>query len=170
MAAITNNATGNTYTRNFIPAQFLPVGTGEIGRYKDEVVGILLGIEPREGTYTVKDRKTGAIITRPNSWTAVMEDGSMWSWPTYIDEADGKTIRLWSRFDPSINIAECIQNRRVIHLWKDEQNFCHLELMDTTTVMNPTPITQPAPAPQVQQPQPQPQPAPQTQGFVMPWA
>lgn len=113
-------------------------GSGEVGRYKDEVTGILLGIEPRPGTYTVKDRRTGQMIERPNSWTAYFEDGSMWSWPTYVNE-NGQ-VMPWSRFDPSINLAACVQQRKVIHVWKDDKSFSHLEVVETTTNVNPLPV------------------------------
>lgn len=136
---ITNNGTqyNNTRQHNFINLQGF-AGSGEVGRYKDEVVGVLVGIEPREGTYQVKDRRTGQLIERPNSWTAVFEDGSMWSWPTYVDE-QGR-VMPWSRFDPSINLAEVVARRQVIHVWKDDRQFSHLELVDTTVQMNPGPL------------------------------
>jgi hypothetical protein len=169
---------------NFIPLEYLPHGTGEVGRYLPEVEGVLVGLEARSGTYTVKDRKTGQEITRPNSWTAHFADGSMWSWPTYLGE-DGK-VYPWSRFDPSIDLVQCIQQQKVIHVWKDEDNFCHLELVETTTQgINPTvqavaqPVSQPQPQPamassfaQAQPPQQvaQQQQAPQTQAsYKMPW-
>lgn len=126
------------FHRNFIDLNGF-TGSGEVGRYKDEVTGVLLGIEPRGGTYEVKDRRTGEIITRPNSWTAVFEDGSMWSWPTYVDETTHQ-VMPWSRFDPSINLALCVQQRKVIHVWKDDRNFSHLELVDTQVNMNPLPV------------------------------
>lgn len=113
-------------------------GSGEVGRYKDEVTGILLGIEPRPGTYTVKDRRTGQMIERPNSWTAYFEDGSMWSWPTYVNE-NGQ-VMPWSRFDPSINLAACVQQRKTIHVWKDDKSFSHLEVVEETTNLNPLPV------------------------------
>ena len=122
-----NNTTANN-AHNFIDLNGL-VGSGEVGRYKDDVTGILLGIEPRGGTYQVQDRKTGQVITRPNSWTAHFADGSMWSWPTYVDENTGE-IRPWSRFDQSINLAACVQQRLTIHVWKDKNKFCHLEVVE----------------------------------------
>jgi len=128
------------------------VGSGEVGRYKDEVTGVLVGIEPRGGFYQVTDRKTGQLIQRPNSWTAHFQDGSMWSWPTYLDEADGQ-VKPWSRFDPSINLAECVAQQRVIHVWKDDRNFSHLEVVETKVSMNPNPLpvmtAVPTPAPAV---------------------
>lgn len=132
----TNNDNGNRQ-RNFINLNGF-TGSGEVGRYKDEVVGVLVGIEPREGSYQVKDRRTGQLIERPNSWTAVFEDGSMWSWPTYLDE-QGR-VMPWSRFDPSINLAEVVARRQVIHVWKDDKQFSHLEIVDTTVSMNPNPL------------------------------
>lgn len=114
-------------------------GSGEVGRYKDEVTGVLVGIEPRGGSYQVKDRRTGQMIQRPNSWTAYFEDGSMWSWPTYVDQQTN-TVRPWSRFDSSINLAEVVARRQVIHVWKDDRQFSHLEVVDTTVQMNPNPM------------------------------
>jgi hypothetical protein len=128
----TNNA------RNYIDLTGF-AGSGEVGRYKDEVTGVLVGIEPRDGFYQVQDRKTGQMIQRPNSWTAHFEDGSMWSWPTYVDEQTN-TVRPWSRFDPSINLAACVQQRIVIHVWKDDRNFSHLEIAEQQVAMNPNPI------------------------------
>lgn len=144
--AISTNGTqynNNNRQRNFINLNGF-AGSGEVGRYKDEVIGVLVGIEPREGTYQVKDRRTGALIERPNSWTAVFEDGSMWSWPTYIDENTGQ-VMPWSRFDKSINLAACVANRTVIHVWKDDRQFSHLEIVDTTVQMNPNQLPVMAP-------------------------
>lgn len=113
-------------------------GSGEVGRYKEEIVGILLGIEPREGTYQVVDRRTGQTITRPNSWTAHFADGSMWSWPTYTDPDTGE-VKPWSRFDQSIKLASVVKNRQTIHVWKDSKGFAHLELAHEQQVVNPLP-------------------------------
>lgn len=123
-------------------------GSGEVkSRYLPEVTGILLGIEPRPGKYVVKDRdgkviidpKTGRPMERPNSWTAHFADGSMWSWPTYEDE-DTHQVLPWSRFDPSIDLGECVANQTVIHVWKDDRNFSHLEIVETKVTMNPNPL------------------------------
>ena len=103
-----------------------PKGSGTSSLYKDDIVGVLLGIEPREGTYEVADRTTGEIITRPNSWTARFADGSRFSWPTYLDE-DGN-VQLWSRFDESIDLSECAANGIAIHVWRDARKLVHLEL------------------------------------------
>jgi hypothetical protein len=132
-------ATINNGGHNFINLNGF-AGTGEVGRYRDDVTGILVGIEPRGGSYTVRDRRTGEMITRPNSWTAVFEDGSMWSWPTYIDEKTNQ-VMPWSRFDPSINLALCVKQRKVIHVWKDDKSFSHLEVVETTSNINPLPVT-----------------------------
>lgn len=134
--AISNGTQQFQSTRNFINLDGF-IGSGEVGRYKDEVIGVLVGIEPRGGTYQVKDRRTGETITRPNSWTAHFEDGSMWSWPTYVDETTHQ-VMPWSRFDPSINLALCVQQRKVIHVWKDDRSFSHLEIVNTN--VNPLPI------------------------------
>lgn len=135
--AISNGTQQFQNNHNFINLDGF-TGSGEVGRYKDDIVGVLVGIEPRGGTYEVKDRRTGETITRPNSWTAHFEDGSMWSWPTYVDE-NGQ-VMPWSRFDPSINLALCVKQRKVIHVWKDDRKFCHLEVMDTQVNLNPLPI------------------------------
>ncbi len=103
-----------------------PKGTGETSLYKTDVTGILVGIEPREGTYSVADRTTGELITRPNSWTAHFADGSRFSWPTYWDEAGN--VQPWSRFDEGIDLEQCMQQGIAIHLWKDKRGFTHLEL------------------------------------------
>lgn len=134
--AISNGTQQFQSTRNFINLDGF-IGSGEVGRYKDEVIGVLVGIEPRGGTYQVKDRRTGQLIERPNSWTAFFEDGSMWSWPTYVDETTHR-VMPWSRFDPSINLALCVQQRKVIHVWKDDKSFSHLEIVNTN--VNPLPI------------------------------
>ena len=118
--------------RNFVPLDQLPQGTGNTGRYVTDVTGILVGIEPRDGSYQVTDRATGQVITRPNSWTAHFADGSMFSWPTYLGE-DGQ-VHMWSRFDASINLAACIQQGVPIHIWKDERSFTHLELAQVQPV------------------------------------
>lgn len=129
---------GSNTTRNYINLNGFK-GSGEVGRYKDEVTGILVGIEPRGGFYEVKDRRTGEIIQRPNSWTAVFEDGSMWSWPTYVDPTTHQVLP-WSRFDSSIDLAACVAQRKVIHVWKDDRSFSHLEVIETQVTMNPNPL------------------------------
>lgn len=144
----------NNRQHNFIDLSGF-TGSGEVGRYLDDHTGVLVGIEPRPGTYQVKDRRTGQIITRPNSWTAIFEDGNMVSWPTYVDEATN-TVRPWSRFDSSINLAEVVAQRKVIHLWRDERQFFHLEVVETEMNLNPLPIMQ---GQQVAQPQQAPMPA-----------
>ena len=143
MAISNNGQQYQTRQHNFIDLGQLQ-GSGEGPQYKDEVVGILLGIEPREGFYQITDRKTGQVITRPNSWTAHFADGSMFSWPTYLDE-ETNTVRPWSRFDPSINLQACVQQRTVIHIWRDKNKFCHLEIAEQQQAqvnLNPMPIMQ----------------------------
>lgn len=140
----------NTKQHNFIDLNGF-TGSGEVGRYLDDHTGILVGIEPRPGTYQVKDRRTGQIITRPNSWTAVFADGNMVSWPTYLDEATN-TVRPWSRFDSSINLAEVVAQRKVVHLWRDDRQFFHLEVVETEMNINPLPIMQQQQVAQPQQP------------------
>jgi len=146
--AISMQQTGTTNGKKF--HQYIDLsqvaGSGEVGRYKPEVIGVLVGIEPRGGFYEVKDRRTGEIIQRPNSWTAHFEDGSMWSWPTYVD--DNNQVRPWSRFDPSIDLQTCVRERRTIHVWKDDRNFSHLEVVSEKEVnLNPLPIMAPETAP-----------------------
>ena len=119
--------------RQFLPLNQLPKGSGEVGRYLTDVTGILVGIEPRGGSYQVKDRRTGQMITRPNSWTAYFADGNMFSWPTYVDPATGQ-VMPWSRFDKSIDLAQIIQQQVVIHLWKDDRQFTHLEVVGAQTL------------------------------------
>jgi len=112
--------------RTFVPLDQLPQGSGASGTYQDDVTGILVGIEPREGSYQITDRRTGQVISRPNSWTAHFADGAMFSWPTYLDEQG--VVRMWSRFDSTINLAACVQQGIPIHIWRDERKFVHLEL------------------------------------------
>lgn len=125
--AIIAAGSNNNSARHFIPMNQLPKGSGEVGRYKTDVTGVLLGIEPRDGAYDVIDRRTGKPIKRPNSWTAYFEDGSMFAWPTYVDEAT-HTVKPWSRFSSSIDLQACIENKTVLHVWKDDRQFCHLEI------------------------------------------
>lgn len=122
MATISNG------TRQFIPVDQLPVGTGASGRFVTDVIGQLVGIEPRTGTYQVADRRTGQMVTRPNSYTAHFADGSMFSWPTYIDEQG--QVQMWSRFEAGLSLGQIISQGITIHLWKDERSFTHLEVMD----------------------------------------
>lgn len=117
---------------NFVPLDQLPVGTGTTGRYVTDVTGQLIGIEPRTGSYEVTDRRTGEVITRPNSYTAHFADGRMFSWPTYLD-ANGN-VQMWSRFEVGLSLAEIISQGITVHLWKDDRNFTHLEVVQTTQV------------------------------------
>lgn len=137
---ITNSSNGTQYTstnHNFINLQGF-VGSGEVGRYVNDHTGVLIGIEPRDGSYQVKDRRTGQLITRPNSWTAHFADGMMVSWPTYVD--DQGRVMPWSRFDQSINLAEVVAQHKVVHLWRDDRNFFHLEVVEEQVNLNPMPI------------------------------
>ena len=82
-------------------------GSGESTMFVTDVQGVLLGIEVRDGFYTITDRKTGQPIQRPNSWVAhwmTNQGEKLMSWPTYQDTATGE-VKPWSRFDPSINLA-----------------------------------------------------------------
>ena len=99
-------------------------GTGaNTGRYLNDVTGVLVELRPRDGFYEFNGQ------ARPNSWTAVFADGSLFSWPTYIDKATN-TVMPWSRFDESIDLGYCAANNIAIHLWRDERKFTHLELAD----------------------------------------
>lgn len=120
----------NRTNRSFIPLEQLPQqGAGAAGMYVTDVTGVLLGIEARPGVFQFTDRRTGQQVQKPNSFTAVFEDGSMFSWPWIKDEQGN--WKLWDRFDQSINLMQCVQNRIAIHVWKDERGFCHLELAQT---------------------------------------
>ena len=125
--AISNQQQQQYQRRSFIPLDQLPTGTGESGMYLTDITGQLIGIEPRDGSYQITDRRTGQLITRPNSYTAHFADGSMFSWPTYVDE-DGH-VQMWSRFEEGLSLAQIIQQGIVIHLWKDDRNFTHLEVV-----------------------------------------
>jgi hypothetical protein len=115
------------YQRKFIPLDKLPVGTGEGGRYQTDITGQLIGIEPRTGTYKFTDPNTGEVIEKPNSYTAHFADGSMFSWPTYLD-TDGH-VQMWSRFEVGLKLSQIIQQGITIHLWRDKRNFTHLEIV-----------------------------------------
>ncbi len=128
----------NSSNSNFINLNGFK-GSGEVSRYVNDVTGFLLGIEPRDGSYVVNDRRTGKPVERPNSWTAYVQtpEGIMyWSWPTYIDQVTGQVLP-WSRFDSSIDLGVVVAERQLIHLSKDEKGFCHLELVQTKATLNP---------------------------------
>ena len=122
-----------TRTNNFIDLSTIQGSGANTGRYLTDVTGILVGIEPRTGTYTFHNPRTNQDEIRPQSWTAHFEDGSMFSWPTYVDQQTGE-VKPWSRFDQSINLAQCVATRTVIHLWRDERNFTHLEVAEEQQV------------------------------------
>ena len=126
------------YQRTFIPLDDLPTGAGETG-FKKDVTGILLGIEPRDGYYEFVDSRTGKKMTKPNSYIAHFADGSMFNWPTYLDEETGQ-VRIWNRFDTKLSLKELIQNEVTIHLWKDDRNFYHLEVVEEQVNLNPMPV------------------------------
>ena len=121
------------FTRQFIDLSTLQGSGANTGRYLTDVTGVLVGIEPRTGTYTFHNPRTNQDEVRPQSWTAHFEDGSMFSWPTYVDQQTGE-VKPWSRFDQSINLAQCVATRTVIHLWRDERNFTHLEVAEEQQV------------------------------------
>lgn len=135
------NSTINGNTRQYVNLNNLS-GSGESTLFVDEVQGVLLGIETREGFYTVKDRKTGQPIQRPNSWVGhwMTDKGEkLMSWPTYVDPTDN-TVKPWSRFDPSINLAACSAQKVTLHMWKDDRSFYHLEIVEEQVNLNPLPI------------------------------
>lgn len=144
---ITNNGQQFNNTGNsFINLAALN-GSGESTTFVDEVEGVLLGIETREGFYTVNDRRTGQPIQRPNSWIGhwmTSTGEKLMSWPTYINEQG--QVAPWSRFDPSINLAQCSANKVALHMWKDDRNFYHLEVVEEQVNLNPMPIVPAAPA------------------------
>lgn len=119
-------------------------GSGESTLFVDDVEGILLGIEVRGGTYTVNDRRTGKPVQRPNSWIAhwaTQTGEKLMSWPTYVDPDTGE-VKPWSRFDSSINLQVCSQQKVALHMWKDKRNFYHLEVVEEQVQgnLNPMPI------------------------------
>lgn len=124
------------YKRTFLPLDKLPVGTGESG-YQTNVTGQLIGIEPRTGTYKFTDPNTGEVIEKPNSYTAHFADGSMFSWPTYLDE--NGNVQMWSRFEVGLQLSQIIQQGITIHLWKDKRNFTHLEIVSQAPEAEPAP-------------------------------
>lgn len=127
-------------------------GSGESTMFVTDVEGVLLGIEVRDGFYTINDRRTGQPVQRPNSWVAhwMTQTGEkLMSWPTYLDPADGQ-VKPWSRFDPSINLAQCSAQKVTLHMWKDDRNFYHLEKVEEVVNINPLPVM-PATAPWQQQ-------------------
>lgn len=139
--AINNGTQQYQNTHNFINLAQL-AGSGESTMFVDDVEGILLGIETRDGSYTVNDRRTGQPITRPNSWIGhwMTDQGEkLMSWPTYIDETTGQ-VMPWSRFDSSINLAQCSAQQIRLHMWKDERNFYHLEVVKTQVQQNLNPM------------------------------
>lgn len=152
--AISNNGQQYQNVNNnrggFINLQAL-AGSGESTMFVDEVVGVLLGIETREGFYTIKDRRTGQPVQRPNSWIAhwMTDKGEkLMSWPTYVDPNDG-LVKPWSRFDQSINLAACSAQKVTLHMWKDDRSFYHLEVMEEQVNLNLMPIQQPTAVPAV---------------------
>lgn len=136
-----NNNGGNN---GFINLASL-AGSGESTLFVDDVQGVLLGIEVRDGFYTVNDRRTGQPIQRPNSWVAhwMTEQGEkLMSWPTYQDPNTGE-VKPWSRFDPRINLAACAAQKVTLHMWKDKRSFYHLEIVEEQVNLNPLPVSVP---------------------------
>ncbi|MCR4870362.1 MAG: hypothetical protein K5859_03570 [Atopobiaceae bacterium] len=103
-------------------------GTGEVGFVKEVHNGILQRIQKREGTYKVFDIETGEVIAEnPKSAIAYFEGGVKFNWTTYEDKETGE-VKLWSRFDQSINLGVCARQRIPLHIWRDSNNHMHLEL------------------------------------------
>lgn len=141
--AISNN--GVNYSNNG-SARFINLGmlggSGESTMFVDDVKGVLMGIEVRDGFYTIKDRKTGQDIQRPNSWIGhwmTPAGEKLMSWPTYQDPATGE-VKPWSRFDPSINLQQCSVQHIELHMWRDDRNFYHLEVVQQQVNVNPMPV------------------------------
>ena len=138
---------GNT-TRTFIDLNSVG-GSGESTMFVTDVEGVFLGIEVRDGFYVVNDRRTGKPIQRPNSWIAhwSTETGEkLMSWPTYQDQQTGE-VKPWSRFDPRINLAQCSAQKVTLHMWKDDRNFYHLEVVEEQVNLNPLPLIDASKAP-----------------------
>lgn len=131
-------ATANV-NRNFVNLKGFR-GTGETG-FSRNVTGILLGIEPRDGSYefTTDD---GEKIVHSQTWTAYFESGAMFSWPTYVDKETGE-VKMWSRFSSDIDLGECVEQRIPIHVWRDERNWVHLEIAKQTTTRQQPQMQQP---------------------------
>jgi hypothetical protein len=164
----TNNGSEyQTYDLNLLK------GVGNAGRYAREVTAVLMELRPYVGPKPMYEFKLddGRTIQRPQTWTAVFSDGSMFDWTVFLNEETGE-LRPWDQFDPSIDLEYCKQNNIPIHVWRDERKRMHLELAvsEETTQQS---VQQQAPqyqqqAPQYQQqyyqPQPQQQYYPQQQG------
>lgn len=138
--AISVQQQGNN-TRHFIDLNSF-AGSGESTMFVTDVEGVLLGIEVRDGYYVVNDRRTGQPIQRPNSWIAhwATETGEkLMSWPTYVDQTTGE-VKPWSRYDKRINLAACAAQKTTLHMWKDDRNFYHLEVVEEQVSLNPMPI------------------------------
>ena len=135
---------------NLMPLNQLPQGRGD--SIPKDVTGILVGIEPRDGYYTFTDAN-GQEVKRHEAYLAHFEDGQVFSWTVFEDENTGE-VKMWDRFDPSINLAACVQQRIAIHVWKDKNNRMHLTLAGQETGQQMQ---------QAQQMQPMPMPTPQQQ-------
>lgn len=122
-----NITNGNTnYTRQFVPLDELPIGSGETG-FKEDIVGVLVGFEKRPGMYEFTDQN-GQRVSKPNTWIAHFEGGLMFNWTTFLNEETG-AVEMWHRFDPEkINLRACIEQRIPLHVWRDERRRMHLEL------------------------------------------
>jgi hypothetical protein len=125
--SVNNNGNTTNYQRSQSFSLGALHGTGaNTGRFSEDITGVLVDLQMRDGSYTFTNPRTGEITERPNSWIAVFDDGSLFSWPTYVDQQGN--VQPWSRFDASIDLAACAANGIAIHLWKDERKFTHLEI------------------------------------------
>ncbi len=123
-----NNGTNNQQyqrTQSFNLAALKGTGANT-GRFSEDITGVMIDLQVREGSYQFTNPRTGEVTERPNSWIAVFDDGSLFSWPTYLDQQGN--VQPWSRFDQSIDLAACAQQGIAIHIWKDERKFTHLEI------------------------------------------
>lgn len=140
------NSNGTQYNNNGGAYNLAALnGSGESTMFVTDVEGVLLGIEMRDGWYEVADRHTGKPVQRPNSWIGhwlTPQGEKLMSWPTYQDPNTGQ-VMPWSRFDPSINLAACSAQKVTLHMWKDDRNFYHLEMVEEQVNMNPMPLQAP---------------------------
>lgn len=123
-----NNGTNNQQyqrTQSFNLAALKGTGANT-GRFSDDVTGVLVDLQIRDGFYEFPNPRTGEVMQRPNSWVAVFADGSLFSWSTFVDQ--NGNVQPWSRFDQSIDLAACAQQGVAIHVWRDERKMMHLEL------------------------------------------
>lgn len=103
-----------------------PKGIGST-RFSKDHTGVLISLEPREGTYEITTAE-GEQITLPNSWIARFADGTLFNWAVYVDRDTGE-LRPWDYFDPEIDLEHCATHDIPVHLWRDENGRQHLTLV-----------------------------------------